>query len=366
MRALNIVDSLRIGGAEKIVVDLVQGLNDRGILTDVLLLNGVQTNFKLMLLEKGIKVYCIGNNNNIYNPFIILQIAKHIKKYDVVHVHLFPAQYWTALSLFLLGKNKPYMITTEHSTTNKRRKLLWFRFIERFIYSKYDRVVAISEEAMQLLKCHLRTKKGLLSINNGVDLSIFENILPYDRNLLADNLDCHDVILIMVARFEAPKDHLTVIKALNLLPENVKLLFVGDGKMRESCTRKVIEMGLQDRVFFLGIRSDVPQLLKTADVVILSSQYEGLSLSSIEGMAVGKPFVASDVNGLSEVVKGAGVLFQYGNEIELSKIIKNLMIDIDYYNNIANKCIIRSQDYSFKNMLDQYCELYETKIRILR
>ena len=62
--------------------------------------------------------------------------------------------------------------------------------------------------------------------------------------------------------------------------------------MRKQCEILVHDCGVDDRVLFLGIRSDVPQLLKTADVTVMSSHFEGLSLSSIEGMTVGKPFVA--------------------------------------------------------------------------
>ena len=84
---------------------------------------------------------------------------------------------------------------------------------------------------------------------------------------------------------------------MQLLPLEVKLVLAGEGVLKKKCQDLVETLKLKERVVFLGLRMDIPQLLKTADVVVLSSKYEGLSLSSIEGLAAGKPFVASDVPG---------------------------------------------------------------------
>jgi glycosyltransferase involved in cell wall biosynthesis len=121
----------------------------------------------------------------------------------------------------------------------------------------------------------------------------------------------------------------------------------------------VQELGLMERVFFLGLRMDVPRLLKTADIVVLSSKYEGLSLSSIEGMASGKPFVASRVPGLSDLVENAGVLFECGNEKELARCIQELIEDPIYYSKVAQACQERAEDYTIEKMVAEHIELYE-------
>ena len=115
-----------------------------------------------------------------------------------------------------------------------------------------------------------------------------------------------------------------------------------------------------ERVLFLGLRMDVPQLLKTADVVVLSSKYEGLSLSSIEGMASGKPFVASDVPGLQEIVTGAGILFKQGDAKDLANKIENLITNEVYYQEIVNTCLKRSEQYDIQLMVEKHIHLYQT------
>ena len=110
-------------------------------------------------------------------------------------------------------------------------------------------------------------------------------------------------IVIMVAAFRKQKDQDTLIKAIAKLPqEKFELWLVGDGERREELKKLVVEQNMEDNVKFLGVRSDVANVLKTSDVVVMSSHWEGLSLSNLEGMSVGKPFVASNVDGLREPV----------------------------------------------------------------
>ncbi|MDE5551414.1 MAG: glycosyltransferase, partial [Bacteroidaceae bacterium] len=119
------------------------------------------------------------------------------------------------------------------------------------------------------------------------------------------------------------------------------------------------EVGVAEKVEFLGVRTDVAQLLQEADVVVLSSHYEGLSLSSLEGMVSGKPFVASDVEGLRDIVEGYGVLFPEGNETELAQIIRRLCEDRDFAHVVANRCVERAKLYDVRVTTQRYLALYE-------
>lgn len=109
---------------------------------------------------------------------------------------------------------------------------------------------------------------------------------------------------------------------------------------------------------FLGLRTDVPRLLKTADVVVMSSHFEGLSLSNIEGMSAEKPFVASDVDGLREVTKGYGLLFAHGDSEALADIIRRLHDDKSFYNEVAKRCYERARQFDIGNMVKEYNGVY--------
>jgi glycosyltransferase involved in cell wall biosynthesis len=118
------------------------------------------------------------------------------------------------------------------------------------------------------------------------------------------------------------------------------------------------ENRLADRVHFLGIRTDVPQLLHAADYIVMSSHFEGLSLSSVEGMSVGKPFLASDVDGLREVVAGAGILFPHQNDRILAQEIISLEESPQKYQTVSTACGKRSQCFEISTMASSYTKCY--------
>ena len=149
-----------------------------------------------------------------------------------------------------------------------------------------------------------------------------------------------------------------------MLPSQYQLWLVGDGVRRGELESVIVSAGVEDRVSLLGIRSDVPQVLKSADVVVMSSHWEGLSLSNIEGMSSGRPFVASDVDGLREVTNGYGVLFPHGDAEALAGIIRKLHDDKAYYDEVAEKCHQRALMFDIDKMVDGYEGVYEELIRV--
>ena len=109
--------------------------------------------------------------------------------------------------------------------------------------------------------------------------------------------------LIAVGRLKAPKDFLTLVRALATLPDRAfEALIVGDGPDREEVAAEIRRLGLEERVQLAGERSDVPELLAGSDVFVLSSRSEGLPVSVLEAMAAELPVVASDVGGVAELV----------------------------------------------------------------
>jgi glycosyltransferase involved in cell wall biosynthesis len=361
MKILHIDNSLGTGGAEKLILDTVPLYRKAGIEVDVLLL--VDNDF---LFAKELKkldccnVFIIRKSKNekdVYNPFFIFKIRKYLKNYDIAHLHVFPSQYYAVFANLLNG-NTTKLILTEHNTTNGRIKKKILKPLEKFIYSKYEKIICITHEIKLIYQNYLGLTDQLVTINNGVDICKINEAQPYEKSDLGYSEQ--DILVSMFARFTKQKDHETVIKALLYLPENVKLLLAGDGALRVVCENLVKELNLIHRVSFLGVRNDVPELLKTSDIIVLSSHYEGLSLSSIEGMASGKPFIASDVPGVSETVKDAGILFPAGNEKKLAEEILKLLNDKDYYNDVALKCVKHAMNYDIYKMVEKYIKLYQS------
>ena len=109
----------------------------------------------------------------------------------------------------------------------------------------------------------------------------------------------------------------------------------------------------------MGMRTDIPSILHASDIIVLSSHYEGLSLSSLEGMASGRPFVASDVDGLHEIVDGYGLLFPHEDAQSLADILLKLSKDQAYADRIAAKCKERAKQFDITVMAQKYNCIYK-------
>jgi len=272
---------------------------------------------------------------------------------------LFPAFYWVVIAK-ILSFSKTKIVYTEHSTSNRRIRNPLFKLFDKVIYSRINKVITISAKVDQAIKKYLKSSQAKFClIPNGVNLAQIQQSLPLPKGEITGVANYQRVIVIQVSSFQHPKDHLTVVNALELLPEGVLSVFVGGGPGRAKVEQYVQQKNLADRVFFLGVRTDVPRLLKTADIVVLSSHYEGFSLASVEGMASEKPLIVSDVPSLNEVVKGAGLLFEDQNHHQLAHHITELMANKDYYNQVAAKCQERARRYDIQTMVNKQVELYK-------
>lgn len=359
MKVLQIITSLNTGGAEKLIIDTVPLYQQKGIEMDVVCLLNKKTAFWEELEEKQVKITGL-TTGSVYNPFLIFKIIFLLKKYDIIHLHLFPVLYWVVLAKWI-SFSKTKLIYTEHSTHNKRREKFIFQTIDRYIYKGLDQIITISPEVENKLKEHLRGKeKDIELIQNGVDIQKIATAKAYDK---ADFFDKDCFLLIQVSSFRKAKDQMTLIKALKELPEEVVLLLVGEGPLKAENEKLVQELNLANRVKFLGLRNDIPSLLHTADISILSSYYEGFGLAIVEGMASNKPVIASDVPGLREIVKDYGLLFQQGNSKELADIVLRLYDDKEYYDEVADKCLNRAKEFHIDKMVNSYINVYENILK---
>lgn len=355
MRILHVITSLYTGGAEKLMVDLLPKLREYGHDVELLLFDGTPTPFRLEIERRGIRVHHLGERKNVYSPKNLSRLAKFVKNYDIIHTHNTAPQLFMALQR--LSKNTT-LVTTEHNTSNRRRKWKWFRLIDRWMYSRYDHVICISKKAEENLREHIGDVGTEIStINNGVVTSSFINAKasPYLESAAPGSRK-----IVMVAAFRWEKDQDTLIRALGKLPGEFHVFFVGQGVRMDECKALAVSEGVAERVHFLGVRQDVPQLLKAADYVVLSSHFEGLSLSSVEGMCSGHPFIASDVDGLREVVSGAGVLFPHEDADALAGEILRLEADPELYKTTAERCVSHARNYDISRMVEGYDKVYQS------
>ena len=365
LRILHVITSLRTGGAERLMVDLLPRLRDKGMEIELAVFDGTRTDFYHALKQQGIPIHILGVGlKAMHSPKCILPLRRLIRQFDVVHTHNTPCQFFAALACIGL-KNAPKLVTTEHSTNNDRRKYSLLKPIDRWMYGRYTQIIGVSESTTQALLDYLPHLSHCQTINNGIDVRSFQQALPAE-DLTQQFSEVKR--LVMAAAFRAAKDHETVICALHHLPQEYHLLLAGDGERRKMVEGFVESQNLSHRVHFLGNRQDVAAVLKTADVVVMSSHYEGFGLSAVEGFASGRPVVASNVPGLREIIGGAGILFPQGDALELAHKILALEQDEVHRQQTIERGTERAWQYDISTMVDAYSQVYYDigKTKIIR
>ena len=353
MRILHVITSLLTGGAETLVVNLVPRFQSLGHQVDVVVFDGEHTAL-MERLEKECpqcRIYKLGNS--FYNPWYVFKLIWIMRKYDIVHTHNSSPQLFVALANIFCHKN---LVTTEHNTYNRKRGNLFLTWLDKWMYSKYKKVICISDQAEENLRNHIKDnteESQIITIYNGVDVNSVFSATPI-AEMKSDKF-----VVVMVAAFRLQKDQKTLVEAMAMLPKDQYVAWlVGDGDYLDHMKEYVRSHHANDYVKFLGMRTDVPNILKTADVIVMSTHYEGLSLSNIEGMAAGKPFVATDVDGIREVTKGYGVLVPHEDAHSLANVIKQLHDDKQYYKQVADKCYERAVQFDISEMARKYNEVY--------
>lgn len=357
MKILHIINNLNTGGAEKLLLDILPLFKNYNIDADLLILNPQSTPFLEILKQCFTGHIYQSPITNLYSPLQLIYIRKILKQhYDIIHVHLFPSLYWAALAMIGHRQNTS-LIFTEHSTYNRRLNNIFWRWIDRLIYRQYDAIIAITPQVKQALIHKLSIPSTKINVIwNGIHLEQFS--FPESLNFsVLPPLSKKNTVLIQISRFRPEKDQDTLIRALAVLPKHYLLLLVGEGPRLPLCQELAHSLGLTDRVHFLGTRMDIPALLHNADIVIQSSHWEGFGLSAVEGMAAGKPVIASDVAGLRDIVAGAGLLFPKGDAQALANQIK-LLSSPSKYQKIAEQCQLRAKIFHISNMMDSIVALY--------
>ena len=245
MKVLHVISSLEIGGAQRLLSDLLPIQKEQGIDVSLLVNEYVDNALSRKVEESGIPIISLEQKNykSLRN---IPAIRRVIRNYDIVHVHLFPSLYWVALAS--IGLKRPRLVWTEHSTSNQRRNKWYFRPIEKWIYSRYHAIISISEQTQEALQQWLQRKdEQFYTVNNGIDIAAFTNV----------SASIHKNRLIMVSRFVPAKDQETVIRAMKYIKKEAIIRFVGDGETLSRCQVLSKEEGVADRIEYMGSRSDI-------------------------------------------------------------------------------------------------------------
>lgn len=354
MRILHVITSLRTGGAERLVSELLPRFREAGIDVELAIFDATPSAFLSKLESEGIKIHKFGiGYKSMYNPLHILKLRHLIGNFDIIHTHNSSCQLFTAIATKLIT-HKPILVTTEHNTSNRRRKWKWYNFIDKWMYEVYNAIICCSSATAYELKNSLNSLSTKIhTIQNGIDIDEFKNSSP-EYNLSQPSIT-------MVAAFRPQKDHHNVIDSLKYIP-NAHLYLAGNGETRNEIETYVSQNKLEAQVHFLGHIDDIGNLYKSSDCAILCSKYEGFGLSAVEAMASGTPIIVSDVPGLRDVVSSAGILVPPSDAEALANAIRNVLTDSTLRASLVKAGLERASQFSIESTVNQYIALYNNLI----
>lgn len=331
MKITHIIPDLSTGGAQRLLQRLLSAMaeNPDVEVTLVVYKSVKDSPVEKSLRDNGLIRFVNLDLKRTRDASAALRMVSEVRNADIAHLHLFPALYQGALASAIAGTP---VVFTEHSTDNRRRHKRWLKPMERYVYSRYERVCAVSGAAAENLAEWLGYtvarnlgERGVLTVPNGIDVARFNEDRPHP-SLLPSIFGRGGRPVVMTGRFAKSKDQDTLIRALaKMKTPDAFVAFAGEGERLDECRRLALKLGVEDRVMFLGDRDDIPRILAAAEVGVLSSKWEGFGLAALEMMAAGLPVVASDVEGLRDIVAGAGILFNPGDDDMLARTLDSLL-----------------------------------------
>jgi glycosyltransferase involved in cell wall biosynthesis len=313
----HIINSLRPAGAEQFVVNMLR-YHDRSRYFPVCICSYAScgSHLEAAVEQMGVPLYFLEVVEKrlhwVQNP----KLDALFKEYrpTIVHTHLGGIAYAFILAM---KYRTPVRVHTLHNVARhemgvgpyRRVRFLAFRFrVGSFV------PVAIAEEVARTFEALYKYPNPVL-IPNGVSIEVFSPNLEVRQRVRRElQVEPQTLVFIHVGRFAAVKNHEMLVAAFAQLvgqqPVPAELWLVGDGELRETVQHQVRALGIESRVRFLGVRSDIPDLLRAADVFVFPSRWEGNPLSVMEAMAAGLPVVATAVGGVPELVEdgASGIL----------------------------------------------------------
>jgi glycosyltransferase involved in cell wall biosynthesis len=303
IKVVYVINSLGVGGAERVLCDLVTGLDSQRFQAEVICLYSAGK-FSEHLKSANIPVRVLGLNRRfVPRNWLKTWLGLRHARADVIHTHM-PESAWYGLPAGYCHRI-PVRISHLHSVY-----LRWSvkaRTLDRAVRASATLSVACSTAVRDAARGLGYADAKLKVIPNGVDVARFSN--PPGRAAARRSLELpqDDPILISVASLHEHKGHAHLLDAMARVPgefPQARLLLVGKVPEGRSAAlqESVDRLGLRDAVRFLGRREDVPLLLAASDVFVMPSLREGFPVALLEAGAAGLPAVASSVGGIPEIV----------------------------------------------------------------
>ena len=323
--------STKYGGLEKVTVDISNSisLNNNVI---VLVPNGCQYKDKF---SQNITLIEYKSLDRRLNPFLYLEVYFILKKYkiDLVHTHASKA---TQIFYYLNKFMKLIHVATKHNARKGK------------IFNKIKYVTAVSNDSAKTIK-----NDNVKVIYNGIQ--VLE---------IKDNTQKNEVFTITaIGRLDKIKGFDTLIKEFSKIKNSAILQIVGEGEEYNNLNSLIKELSLENKVSLLGFRKDIPKIINSSDLVVMSSLSEGFSIVMIESIFYAKVFISTKVSGCKDVLSSKLLIEDFNIASKIDEVIDNYQEFMCEFSELRNKY---KDKFTLENISKEYLDYYSYILEIER
>lgn len=372
------IGSLDRGGTERHLLQVLPRLLKYGLAVEVFCFShrGVLAGDfeRLGVQVRGLEKrpsYIFGSPSLIVFLAAAIRFAAYLLRHRPHIVHFFlPVSYIFGTPVAIV--TRCYIrIMSRRNQNNYQRNSVWIRFIEQAWHRRMSAVLGNSKNVVAQLAEEGVDSSRLNLIYNGIDFSPFHNALPSGPARKRLGLSEDALVFVIVANLIRYKGHADLLHALarikGQLPQNWVLLCAGrDDGVGPELQNMVQDLGLTGRIHWMGSVEDIPALLATADIALLTSHEEGFSNAIIEYMATGLPAIVTDVGGNAEAIahNEVGLVVPSRDPVALSEAILRLAHDpaLRRRFGLAAQALAQSR-YSLEACVENYMALYRRLLK---
>ena len=351
IRIVYVIESLKIGGAEKQLVLLVKGLDSNKFSPMVITF---QSGGELIdeLRENGIEVVELDSTFKIKTIYRLWKLLLQIKP-EVCHLFGGSAGIYGRVAAAFCSV--PKVIVSERSSILSKNGVQ--KYVERILLKLADLIICNSNHVRKdLINSKLADPCKVLTIHNGYSFSKLMNCKGKEKD---------EVKIGYLANFRIMKNHLNLIRAFAILNQRVsgfKLLLAGDGECRDLIEREIANHKLKEKIYLLGIVNP-NEYFQDIDIYVHPSKWEGLSNSLIEAMSFSIACIASDIPGNREIIQNnkLGILFDDLSPESIAKKIEQLVVDERLRTELGKAAsLFVRENFASDRMIDAYQEIYSS------
>ena len=288
-------------------------------------------------------------------------------EYEVVQCNTPAASVITRLAAKKARKKGTRMIYMAHGFHFFKgaplKNWIFYYSIEKFLSKYTDDLITINDEDYEIASKKFKAKNIHHIHGIGINKSQFDiTISDEEKNELRNSLNLkeNDFVILYVGELIDRKNQKMLIEAMKGLDDNYKLLLVGNGKSKEDYEKIINENNLNNKVYLLGFRKDVPKLLKIANIYVATSKMEGLPINILEARGAGLPIIVTNSRGQRELVQDNenGFIIELGDIETLKEKIQLLYENEELRNKFIKNSKNNIEKYCLENVYEEIKEIY--------